>query len=86
MITHAQVAEICKRSAAGEGVIAIIAAMGLPSGALDYLRDNHSADIKEAKQAQTARGKGVFADRLFLAEAAAKSEAIADIASVEEPR
>ena len=52
LITPAVVAEICRRSAEGEGVVAVIADMGLPVETIVYLRDNHHAEIVAAKQEQ----------------------------------
>ena len=47
--------EICRRSAEGEGVMAIIADMGLPPETLEWLRDNYHGMVKSAKQEQIKR-------------------------------
>ena len=47
---------ICDRSAAGEGVRAIVADLGLPvEETMLRLRDHHHEDIVAAKQAQIGR-------------------------------
>lgn len=47
---RATIDEICKRSAAGEGVAAILESMGIDVRlGLIYLRDNHSSDLQAAK-------------------------------------
>ena len=54
-ITPEVVAEICRRSANGEGVEAVIRDMGLPDGTMVWLRDNHVGAIVEAKKEQLRR-------------------------------
>jgi hypothetical protein len=52
ILTPEVAAEICRRSAEGEGVLAIIADMKLPAETMDWLKEFHSAAIKEAKVQQ----------------------------------
>ena len=51
-------AEICGRSAEGEGVEAILAEKGLPNlSTMEWLRDHHHAEIVAAKQEQLKKRK-----------------------------
>lgn len=53
MLSRDIVDKICKRSAAGEGVAAILESMGIDVMAgLVHLRDNHPQDIRDAKLMQ----------------------------------
>jgi hypothetical protein len=52
ILTPEVAAEICRRSADGEGVLAIIADMKLPAETMDWLKEFHSAAIREAKVQQ----------------------------------
>lgn len=52
-IEHDVVREICRRSAAGEGVSHILNSLGIDShDGLIYLRDHHVGEITAAKKAQ----------------------------------
>lgn len=59
MLSRDIVDQICKRSAAGEGVAAILESAGIDvRTGLIYLRDNHPQDIRDAKLVQLdARGE-----------------------------
>lgn len=49
--------ELCRRSAAGEGVLAVIREKGLPETAtLIWLRDHHRNEIVAAKREHQAKG------------------------------
>jgi hypothetical protein len=52
ILTPEVAASICERSANGEGVLAIIADMKLPAKTMDWLKEHHSAAIREAKVQQ----------------------------------
>ena len=54
-VTSEIVDEICRRSADGEGVEAIIKDMKLPSGTMVWLRDKHIGRIVDAKKEQLRR-------------------------------
>ena len=47
--------EICRRSAEGDGVMAVIADMGLPDETLDWLKDGYQGMVIAAKQEQIKR-------------------------------
>ena len=47
--------EICRRSSEGEGVMAVIADMGLPDETLDWLKDGYQGMVIAAKQEQIKR-------------------------------
>lgn len=51
-LTDAVAAEICRRSAAGEGVLAIIKEMQLPDETLDWLKACHRGAVVAAKKVQ----------------------------------
>ena len=53
MISQEQVNEICRRSAAGEGVINILKSMDIDEvTGLHFLRKHHVAEIEAAKRTQ----------------------------------
>lgn len=52
ILTPAVAAAICERSAAGEGVLAIISDMKLPAETLDWLKKFHHGSIVAAKLKQ----------------------------------
>ena len=54
-LTHEVATEICRRSAEGEGVLAIIRDMGLPEETLDWLKECHNGMVVAAKQEQIRR-------------------------------
>ena len=55
LITPAVVAEICRRSREGEGVVAVITSMDLPEQTIVWLRDHYQDDIVQAKKEQLRR-------------------------------
>lgn len=73
--------EICRRSAAGEGVAAILEGMNIDvRTGLIYLRDNHPQDIRDAKLMQldsrgelTVKAQGEHAEMLSRVEAGPES-------------
>lgn len=52
VLTQEVADKICERSANGEGVLAIIADMGLPAETMDWLKTNHRNAIEAAKREQ----------------------------------
>lgn len=85
-LTDAQLAELCSRSANGEGVRVVLASFGCDDGAtILWLKDNHHAALKEAKAAfhaspeKVAARKVAYAAECDASELAVAAEKVAEV-------